>query len=84
MKTWLGKTIDGRFALEIEASVVGTLDRYCLSAGSSETGGILVGRYSDDLSLAIVLEATPPPSDSKRGRAWFVRGGNGLRNLLAR
>jgi integrative and conjugative element protein (TIGR02256 family) len=47
-----------------------------------ETGGILVGRYSADLLLAIICEATPPPKDSRRGRTWFVRGIDGLRDLL--
>lgn len=84
MMIWKGKTEDGRFALEFKASVLGALDRYCRDSGSSETGGILVGRYSEDLSVAIVLEATPPPTDSKRGRSWFVRGVNGLRELLGK
>jgi hypothetical protein len=44
----------------------------------------LIGRYSDDLSVAIVNEATAPPSDSRRGRSWFVRGVNGLRDMLGR
>jgi integrative and conjugative element protein (TIGR02256 family) len=80
--SWKGTTEDGRFSAEFEAHVLGALDYYCRKAGSSETGGILVGRYSDDLSLAIVREATPPPSDSKRGRSWFVRGVSGLRDML--
>lgn len=55
----------------------------CRDVGSVETGGILVGRYSLDLKLAIVREATPPPSDSRRGRTWFNRGVAGLREMLA-
>lgn len=82
MRTWRGQTDDGNFALEIQASVLRDLDRYCRDAGSIETGGILIGRYSEDLSLAIVREATQPPKDSKRGRSWFVRGVNGLREML--
>jgi integrative and conjugative element protein (TIGR02256 family) len=84
MKTWRGSTDDGTFAVELQASVLGALDRYCRDAGSVETGGILVGRYSDDLALAIVREATPPPTDSKRGRSWFVRGMSGLREMLGK
>ena len=82
MMAWRGKTVDGKFAAEIQASVLKELDRQCREAGSSETGGILVGRYSDDLSLAIVREATPPPTDSRKARFWFVRGVHGLRDLL--
>jgi integrative and conjugative element protein (TIGR02256 family) len=81
MTAWRGKTADG-FAMELQEHVLSTLDRYCGDAGSLETGGILVGRYSEDLSLAIVREATRPPSDSRRGRSWFVRGVHGLRDML--
>jgi hypothetical protein len=82
MRTWRGQTEDGTFAVEIHASLLLDLDRYCHDAGSIETGGILIGRYSEDLALAIVREATLPPKDSKRGRSWFVRGVNGLREML--
>jgi integrative and conjugative element protein (TIGR02256 family) len=84
MSTWRGRTQDGAFAVELQASALSALDQYCRDAGSAETGGILVGRYSEDLSLAIVREATPPPTDSRRGRAWFVRGVNGLRDMLSK
>jgi len=84
MKTWRGKAEDGTFAVELQATVLGALNRYCRDAGSVETGGILIGRYSDDLALAIVSEATPPPMDSKRGRSWFVRGMSGLREMLGK
>lgn len=84
MKTWRGRTGDGTFAVELQASVLGALDRFCRDAGSVETGGILVGRYSDDLALAIVREATPPLTDSKRGRSWFVRGVSGLTEMLSK
>ncbi len=84
MKGWKGKTDDGTFAAELPAAVLGALDRYCRAAGSVETGGILIGRYSDDLAIAIVREATPAPPDSKRGRSWFVRGVNGLREMLGK
>jgi hypothetical protein len=82
MKTWTGSTEDGSFSVELRASVLGALDRYCRDAGSVETGGILVGHYSDDLALAIVGEATPPPRDSKGGRSWFLRGVSGLTEML--
>lgn len=84
MRSWKGKTDDGTFAVELPLSVLGALDRYCRDAGSVETGGILIGRYSDDLALAIVREATPPPTDSKGGRSWFVRGVSGLREMLGK
>jgi len=84
MTDWSGRTFDGTFAVQFPATVLRALDRYCREAGSSETGGILIGRHSEDLSVAIVREATPPPSDSRRGRSWFVRGVNGLRDMLGK
>src|SRR4051794_5631493 len=83
MKGWYGWTRDGAYGLRIEASALREVDRMCCAARSIETGGILVGRYSPDLSVAIVREATPPPSDSLQGRSWFNRGIAGLREMLA-
>jgi len=82
--TWLGRTFDGKYGLLIEEHVLVELDRMCLEAGTFETGGVLVGRYSEDLAVAIVREATPPPSDSQRGMSWFSRGVLGLRGKLRR
>lgn len=82
MTPWMGRSDDGTFAVELQSDVLCALDRYCRDAGSVETGGILVGRYSDDLSRAIVREATPPPPDSKQDSLCFVRGAIGLREML--
>ena len=82
MKIWKGRTTNGIFAMELQASVFSTLDRYCSDAGNVETGGILIGCYSGNSALAVVREATPPPADSKRGHSRFARGVKGLRDLL--
>jgi integrative and conjugative element protein (TIGR02256 family) len=84
MMGWIGRTIDGEFKIQIETSVLQSLEHFCMQSDRRETGGILVGRYSDDLAVAIVREATPPPSDSRFGRSWFVRGIRGLREILAK
>jgi integrative and conjugative element protein (TIGR02256 family) len=81
--SWNGWTPDGAYGLRIEAGAFGELDRICREAGLVETGGILVGCYSHDLTMAIVHEVTPPPSDSRRGHTWFNRGVAGLRDMLA-
>ena len=65
MKTCKKQTENGTFAVEFRASVLGAIERYCRNVGSVETGGILVGGYSDDRGIAIVREASPPPPDSK-------------------
>jgi integrative and conjugative element protein (TIGR02256 family) len=84
MTAWRGWTADRRYGVLIEASALVALDRMCGEAGRVETGGVLVGVYSADLSLAIVREVTPPPSDSRRGRSRFERGVAGLREMLRR
>ncbi|WP_437999684.1 Mov34/MPN/PAD-1 family protein [Sorangium sp. So ce185] len=84
MTDWRAQTVDGSYAVLLQAPVLRDLDRFCSEAGASETGGILIGRYSDDLAVAVVREATPPPADSRRGRSWFVRGVSGLRDMLGR
>lgn len=84
MTTWFGRTLDGMYGLLIEEQVLRDVDRMCRDAGSVETGGILVGRYSEDLEVAIAREVTPPPLDSQRGATWFNRGIAGLRDKLRR
>lgn len=79
---WSGSTDDGEFTLELEDSVVMEIGRLCDLAHPSETGGILIGRYSPDMATATVVEATAPPPDSRQGPSWFRRGVSGLQVLL--
>jgi hypothetical protein len=58
--------------------------RFCLASRDAETGGILIGRYSDDRSMAFVEQVTGPPPDSRRAFATFFRGVKGLQELLDR
>lgn len=55
----------------------------CITAGRSETGGILIGRYTEWRDRAEVLEVTGPPRDSRFWPFAFWRGIRGLRALLA-
>lgn len=84
MNTLTARTSDGTYGVTIDADSMKEIDRLCSAAGDVETGGILIGQYTTDRSTALVLEATPPPTDSERGRSWFVRGVAGLRELLRR
>lgn len=56
----------------------------CARAGGQETGGILIGHYSDGLDHAVISNVIRPPSDSRAGRAWFRRGVVGLNSILNR
>jgi hypothetical protein len=81
--TWHGWTVDRGYGLRIEAAVLRDINRMCGDAKFVETGGILIGRYSPQRTVAIVTEATPPPKDSHQARFWFTRGIAGLREMLA-
>lgn len=73
-----------RYALRLTSESWQQIDRECRSSGMAETGGILVGHYTEYESTAVVTEALPPPKDSTRSRSWFRRGVAGLRGLLAK
>lgn len=77
-------TADRRLGLVLDDVVRGRLLEHCLRAGRIETGGILIGRYSDLHDLAIVTEVTGPPRDSIRRRFSFVRGMVGVQSRLDR
>ena len=75
------KYLDQRVA--IDEPVYETLIEAATAAGGHETGGILIGRYTDS-RLAIVEHATTAPRDSRRGHGWFERGTDGLEEILQR
>jgi integrative and conjugative element protein (TIGR02256 family) len=72
------------FSLELGDGPLKTLNKLCKQSGDIETGGVLIGYYTEDSITAVVTEVTGPPKDSKRGHSWFVRGFDGLKALLAR
>ena len=47
-----------------------------------ETGGILVGHYSDDSRFAHITDLVPAPSDSISKRFSFQRGVRGVQRFL--
>lgn len=84
MNAWSATTASGVFGVLIEGPAMREIDRMCAVAGNVETGGVLIGRYSADLTTAIVVEATPAPPDSRHGPTWFSRGSLGLCRMLRR
>lgn len=84
MSAWTGKAGSGRYRIAIADAALASMNRLCASSAHLETGGILLGYYADDGAVAVVEEATGPPSDSGRGGSWFRRGFAGLREELAR
>ncbi len=75
---------DGRFGLQLPDSALRQMLQHCRDAAAMETGGILIGHYSDDRRLAVVEQVTGPPEDSRRFLATFLRGVKGLQTLLDR
>lgn len=75
---------DGRFGVRVEHVALNTILSHCRSSGRRETGGVLVGKYSEDRRLAIVRQASAPPPDSRAGGFWLVRGIKGLHSWLER
>jgi hypothetical protein len=77
-----GMTESGEFILSFQKKPWANINRICENAGNMETGGILIGYYSEDGTTAIVTETTGPPRDSSYGPTWFRRGFAGLRMIL--
>ena len=73
---------DRKFGLRIGDAEVQKLVRFCNRAGDIETGGVLVGFYTENHDCAIVTDLCGPPSDSRSGRTWFWRGIQGLQAWL--
>lgn len=71
-----------RFAVTLAASALARVLDACRLAGMDETGGILVGRYTDGLNCAIVTAVSDVPGDSRSGPTWFYRGVLGLQRWL--
>ena len=59
------------YTVVISSSTIKQMVSECLKAGVNETGGILIGSYSEDSSKAMIVEATTRPTDSLAGRTTF-------------
>lgn len=82
MNDWMFQSKDKRFGLRLSGQQLHTLHMLCAKSDGKETGGILIGRYSDAHDCALVTEALPPPQDSRHARTRFARGISGLQERL--
>lgn len=73
---------NGRFCLRLYARHIAQLRAICRNAGGVETGGVLVGYYTNSFRTAQVTEVTGPTADSAGGPFRFFRGVKGLRAFL--
>ncbi len=70
------------YQIELDEDALASMLSACEEAGHVETGGILVGTYSDDGALARVSGAVGPPEGSEATSTRFVRSQTGLAELL--
>ncbi|WP_341531831.1 Mov34/MPN/PAD-1 family protein (plasmid) [Nostoc sp. UHCC 0302] len=75
---------DKRFALKIHNREISQLLKVCVRAGVQETGGILVGFYTELHNCAVITSISDAPSDSHSGHNWFYRGTHDLQQWLNR
>jgi integrative and conjugative element protein (TIGR02256 family) len=73
---------DRRFGLTIDDRELLQITGICSRANAKETGGILVGLYTEALNCAMVTAISDAPPDSRIGRHWFDRGVAGLQRWL--
>jgi integrative and conjugative element protein (TIGR02256 family) len=73
-----------RFGLRIGEQQTRSLLTKCESADGDETGGVLVGAYTDNFRCAVVDHVSGAPKDSSAGPNWFLRGTRGLQQMLDR
>jgi integrative and conjugative element protein (TIGR02256 family) len=69
---------DGRFAATMPSAACDAVEKHIRAAHPNETGGVLAGKYDDELAVAIITEASGPPPDSRADRIWFQRGAENL------
>lgn len=67
---------DGSFGVSLPVSVLNKMHQECIKALPNETGGILVGCYSEDLNLAIIDNLLGKSKNSILRRSSFTREGN--------
>jgi hypothetical protein len=68
--------------VRLSPTVDETIRREVAARPSSETGGIIVGCYSDVANVFHVVGTMPAPPDSRFSRDEFVLGTEGLRPML--
>ncbi len=69
-------------SVTIEKFLLKKLADFVTNSDCIETGGVIVGRYSDDRTTALISDFLPPPKDSVMQRNSFVRGVKGLKKKL--
>lgn len=77
-------TSEAGATVTVTAKAFATMAEFAGKRSQRETGGILIGHYSEDLTSARIEAASDEPPNSRAGRTWFVRGQAGLAGILER
>ena len=73
-----------KYGLRLPVPLESVLITRSIKSIPQETGGVLVGYYTENLRCAVATDASGPPPDSQAGRTWFHRGTRGLDSWLDR
>lgn len=70
------------YTITISKNVYEEMLCHCDKANPYETGGILIGNYSDDQTTANIIQITSVPKKSKHFKYNFYRSSKGLKEVL--
>lgn len=77
------KNYDGSYSVRIPTSVLTKMHECCVASFPYETGGILIGSYSEDCSWANITQICGASKNSIRRRRSFVRLGQDYLPILS-
>lgn len=84
VKSGLYADMEGRFQVLVQESALTRALMLARASGRRETGGVLIGRYEDGGTVAVVEEATGGPKGSVFSSVTFQRAAGNLRAMLLR
>ena len=78
------ESFNGSYGVKLPDQELEYIHSLCMNSYPYETGGILIGRYSDDLKWAEITTITGAPAESKQTLCSFVRSTRGIITKLKR
>lgn len=82
VKSGLYADTDGRFQVLLEEGALTRALALARTSGRNETGGVLIGRYEDGGTVAVVEEVTGSPRGSTVSSVTFQRAAGNLRAMM--
>lgn len=72
------ESFNGVYGVKVADQKLQQIQNLCKKSYPYETGGILIGKYSEDLKWAEITDITEAPVNSKRTQRSFVRSTYGI------